>query len=429
MSDAVIRVENLSKRFLIGAAQSQHLNLGAAVQRSLAQALTRKRVAQHANSKSSEIFWALQEITFEVNRGDVFGVIGHNGAGKSTLLKILARITPPTSGRARIDGRLGSLLEVGTGFHPELTGRANIFLNGAVLGMKRNEIAKRFDQIVDFAEVEQFIDTPVKFYSSGMYMRLAFAVAAHLDTEILLIDEVLAVGDAAFQQKSLGKMNDIASNQGRTILFVSHALGAVKALCNRAILLDHGRITRWGTASEGVDHYLGSVETPLTQVDLPEDPAIRVQILSARIDPLPTSDGDTEILFHCTYRVKQELENLLLCVEVFNERNVSVYYSNNDYLEDNRKRRLGTHTVTLRIPTSMFSPGEYQVAFGFWEPGFDYAEHFPRERLRFRREEQPSRLTRHAVKWPSVIYSPFGWNYVEGKLDTSHNSELSEEYR
>src|SRR5579884_3598209 len=204
---------------------------------------------------SAEDFWALRDVSFEIKSGEVVGIIGRNGAGKSTLLKILSRITKPTEGQARIGGRSASLLEVGTGFHPELTGRENIFLNGAILGMTRAEINARFDEIVSFADVEKFLDTPVKHYSSGMYVRLAFAVAAHLNPEILIIDEVLAVGDAGFQRKCLGKMRD-AARIGRTVLFVSHNMGAIRSLCTEAIWLDRGRITDRGTPSQIIDSYL-----------------------------------------------------------------------------------------------------------------------------------------------------------------------------
>ncbi len=208
--------------------------------------------------QKSEEFWALKNISFEIQPGEVLGVIGKNGAGKSTLLKILSRITPPTTGEIKLRGRVGSLLEVGTGFHPELSGRENIFLNGAILGMSRKEIQKKFDDIVDFSGVEKFLDTPVKFFSSGMYVRLAFAVAAHLETDILLVDEVLAVGDAEFQKKCLGKMEEVTRKQGRTILFVSHNMGAIHSLCRRAVLLDQGKIEFDGPAPETVSHYLNT---------------------------------------------------------------------------------------------------------------------------------------------------------------------------
>ncbi len=208
--------------------------------------------------QKSEEFWALKDVSFEVRAGEVLGIIGRNGAGKSTLLKILSRITPPTTGEVKLRGRVGSLLEVGTGFHPELSGRENIFLNGAILGMTRKEIQKKFDEIVEFSGISKFLDTPVKFYSSGMYVRLAFAVAAHLETDILLVDEVLAVGDAEFQKKCLGKMEEVTQKQGRTILFVSHNMGAVQSLCHRAVLLDQGTIVYDGDAYESVNRYLNN---------------------------------------------------------------------------------------------------------------------------------------------------------------------------
>jgi lipopolysaccharide transport system ATP-binding protein len=212
-------------------------------------------VTQNSKLKTPNSFWALDNVSFEVKRGEVVGIIGRNGAGKSTLLKILSRITAPTKGEVEIHGRVGSLLEVGTGFHPELTGRENIYLNGAILGMKRAEIARKFDEIVAFAEVEKFIDTPVKRYSSGMYVRLAFAVAAHMETEVLLVDEVLAVGDAQFQKKCLGKMGDVAK-QGRTVLFVSHDMTAIRALCSRAVQLRNGQVIGFGSVESQVENYI-----------------------------------------------------------------------------------------------------------------------------------------------------------------------------
>jgi lipopolysaccharide transport system ATP-binding protein len=214
-----------------------------------------------AAADKSSTLWALRDVSFEIKRGETVGIIGRNGAGKSTLLKLLSRITYPTEGEIRLYGRIGSLLEVGTGFHPELTGRENIYLNGTILGMRRHEIDRRFDEIVAFAEIEKFLDTPVKRYSSGMYVRLAFAVAAHLDPEILVVDEVLAVGDAAFQKKCLGKMGEVARQEGRAVLFVSHNMVAITALCARGILLEQGRVTGDGPASAIVQQYLNSLET------------------------------------------------------------------------------------------------------------------------------------------------------------------------
>lgn len=261
MSDVAIRVEHLFKQFRLGSAAPYHRfseflqGLAAAPVR----AVTRKRRSVRTGPAEAEAaaptsFYALNDVSFEVKQGEVLGIIGRNGAGKSTLLKILSRITEPTAGRAEIHGRVGSLLEVGTGFHPELTGRENIFLNGAILGMTRSEVKAKFDEIVAFAETEKFLDTPVKRYSSGMYTRLAFAVAAHLEPEILVIDEVLAVGDAQFQKKCLGKMDDVAKS-GRTVLFVSHNMAAVRSLCQSAICLHDGVIVAEGSVHEVADRY------------------------------------------------------------------------------------------------------------------------------------------------------------------------------
>lgn len=244
MSDIAVRVENISKKYDIGNTSSGSL---------------RETIAglfsKNGQNKTDDEFWALKDISFEVKKGEAIGIIGKNGAGKSTLLKVLSRITEPTTGRIEIDGRVSSLLEVGTGFHPELTGRENVFLNGTILGMSRAEVKAKFDEIVDFSGVEKFLDTPVKRYSSGMKVRLAFAVAAHLEPEILIIDEVLAVGDAEFQKKCLGKMEDVAG-QGRTVLFVSHNMAAVKSLCIKGVLLKNGSIIKQGNVEDAIDYYL-----------------------------------------------------------------------------------------------------------------------------------------------------------------------------
>src|SRR6202166_2904387 len=261
MSDVVIRVEGLSKRYELGAKQAYGSprdtlrHAAGAPARRLRKAFTRGGNTGSSGNGGPPTIWALRDVSFEAKKGEVLGLIGRNGAGKSTLLKILSRITAPTEGRVGVNGRIRSLLEVGTGFHPELTGRENIYLNGAILGMKKAEIERRFDEIVAFAEVEKFIDTPVKRYSSGMYLRLAFAVAAHLVSEILLVDEVLAVGDAAFQKKCLGKMGEVA-HSGRTVLFVSHQPMAVRMLCSRAIELEGGHMVADGDAATVVEHHL-----------------------------------------------------------------------------------------------------------------------------------------------------------------------------
>ncbi len=257
MSEPIISVENLSKRYVLGRQRS-----GDGLRHALEGAMRNplgwlKRKNGERKAKSEEI-WALKDVSFEVKQGEVVGIVGRNGAGKSTLLKILSRITEPTEGRVRLRGRVASLLEVGTGFHQELTGRENIFLNGAILGMTKVEIRRRFDEIVAFSEIEKFLDTPVKRYSSGMYVRLAFAVAAHLEPEILLVDEVLAVGDLSFQKKCLGKMGEVARG-GRTVLFVSHNMGAVRTLCQRGILIEDGKIRADGDAESVVEAYFAGL--------------------------------------------------------------------------------------------------------------------------------------------------------------------------
>src|SRR6516164_7606219 len=264
MSDAIITVENLSKKYLVGHQSGNQSRsnytafrdvIGRQIRNVARKTVDVVRGRQVVQGDEVEEFWALKDVSFEVKQGEVLGIIGRNGAGKSTLLKILSRITEPTRGRVTLRGRVASLLEVGTGFHPELTGRENIYLNGAILGMSRGEIRGKFDEIVAFAEVEKFLDTPVKRYSSGMYVRLAFAVAAHLEPDIMIVDEVLAVGDAQFQSKCLGKMQDV-SHDGRTVLIVSHNMTMVRSLCSRAMVLFAGSIAYDGTVDEGIQRYL-----------------------------------------------------------------------------------------------------------------------------------------------------------------------------
>jgi lipopolysaccharide transport system ATP-binding protein len=255
MSDTIIKVEGIGKKYRVRHQRPERYSTLRDAIADKARNVFRSRPVDIEKQPAIEDFWALKDVSFEVKRGEVVGIIGRNGAGKSTLLKILSRITEPTTGRVEIDGRVASLLEVGTGFHPELTGRENIYLNGAIMGMSRAEIKRRFDEIVAFAEVEKFLDTPVKRYSSGMYVRLAFAVAAHLEPEILIVDEVLAVGDVEFQKKCLGKMKNVAASEGRTVLFVSHSMSAIQTLCKRAVYLNRGQVAGCGEASEQISRY------------------------------------------------------------------------------------------------------------------------------------------------------------------------------
>jgi lipopolysaccharide transport system ATP-binding protein len=272
LSKTVIFVNNLSKRYRLGLKEKQAKTLAGQIGnliKSPWQNLKRLRDMSRFGVEDESVFWALKDINFEVKEGEVLGIIGKNGAGKSTLLKILSQITEPTSGKIEIHGRVASLLEVGTGFHPELSGRENIYMNGTILGMTRREINTKLDEIIDFSGVEKFIDTPVKFYSSGMKVRLGFSVAAHLEPEILIIDEVLAVGDYEFQKKCLGKMDDISKSQGRTVLFVSHQMDAVRSLCTRSLLLKEGKIMYSGNTASIIDNYLGSYELSLERSFLP----------------------------------------------------------------------------------------------------------------------------------------------------------------
>jgi lipopolysaccharide transport system ATP-binding protein len=325
----IVTVENLSKRYRIGAVRAQYSTL----RESLAGAM-RAPFVRRTNAAETAL-WALKDVAFSVDEGQVVGIIGSNGAGKSTLLKILSRITEPTTGRVALRGRVGSLLEVGTGFHPELTGRDNIYLNGAILGMQRAEVQRKFDEIVAFAEVEKFIDTPVKFYSSGMYLRLAFAVAAHLEPEILIVDEVLAVGDVQFQKKCLGKIGEVAG-RGRTVLFVSHNMAAVLSLCSRALLLQRGQLIADGAADAVVSGYLKQASEALAEqvwddvAGAPGNESVRLH--QARLRGLGDTAA-TEINIRRPFEMEFAFWNLQpdaklnLTVQLYNEQGALVFAS------------------------------------------------------------------------------------------------------
>jgi len=297
LSNSVISVHDLSKRYRLGLKEKQAETLAGQIGnliKSPWQNLKRLREMSKFGVEDESVFWALKDINFEVKEGEVLGIIGKNGAGKSTLLKILSQITDPTSGKIEIHGRVASLLEVGTGFHPELSGRENIYMNGTILGMTRREIDSKLDEIIDFSGVEKFIDTPVKFYSSGMKVRLGFSVAAHLEPEILIIDEVLAVGDFEFQKKCLGKMEDVSKNQGRTVLFVSHQMDAIKSLCSNCLLLEKGRFADLGDTENIIEKYLGASSFLMARIFLPQrSPKF---ISYAKIDHLLLTKGKLKIL-------------------------------------------------------------------------------------------------------------------------------------
>lgn len=381
MSDIAIRVEGLGKKYRIGERQASYGSLRDSVAETFAKPFraARSLVTRNGNANVnltsdprtlSSDFWALKDVSFDVRRGEVVGIIGRNGAGKSTLLKILSRITEPTEGAADIYGRVGSLLEVGTGFHPELTGRENIFLNGSIIGMKREEIKKKFDEIVAFAEIEKFIDTPVKHYSSGMYVRLAFAVAAHLEPEILLIDEVLAVGDAAFQKKCLGKMGDVAK-EGLTVLFVSHNMQAIRQLCNRAILLEDGRLSINDESGPVIERYLHDVSEGSSLVEvtrkvnqLPADPAFRLH----SIDVVQAGHSRTELIsgesvkIVIEYDVLQVVSGFLVYFELRDSDDIFLFESfhNGDAL-DLPTVYPGRYISCATIPANFLAGRKYEL--------------------------------------------------------------------
>jgi lipopolysaccharide transport system ATP-binding protein len=327
MSDVIIRVEELGKRYSLRRQADQPYVALREIIAGMAKNLWRQNGgtpnSQPPPPPSCEPFWALRDVSFEVKQGDVLGIIGRNGAGKSTLLKILSRITEPTEGRVRIKGRVASLLEVGTGFHPELSGRENIFLNGAVLGMTRAEIKKKFDEIVAFAETEKFLDTPVKRYSSGMYVRLAFAVAAHLQPEILVIDEVLAVGDAAFQKKCLGKMREVSSG-GRTVLFVSHNMGAISSLCDQALVLAEGRLAFQGRPDAAIATYL---ESRAQMPTLQENKMLSRTLMLSRLDcspPTITQYSGLKLVLELKAEAPEVISDLIFEIYAVNGGRVAV---------------------------------------------------------------------------------------------------------
>jgi len=358
MSKPAIIVENLSKRYRIGLKEKANRTFGEALYDTVAAPFRRLKNLGHAQADGEDTFWALKDVSFEVQPGEVVGIIGRNGAGKSTLLKVLSRITEPTSGRAVIHGRVGSLLEVGTGFHPELTGRENIYLNGAILGMKRAEITRKFDEIVAFSEIEKFLDTPVKRYSSGMYVRLAFAVAAHLEPEILIVDEVLAVGDVEFQRKCLGKMKDVAGC-GRTVLFVSHQMNAVESLCTKALILSEGRVAASGLAGEVVRDYLQHNKGVTLKVVTKAVEFLGV-LNRHSLDSVAATDSFEVALGFRTG--PEELNAVRIDMELFNERRERVIHTRMKYTMRPPNMRPNSD-VKCRIifPPLHLSPGAYRA--------------------------------------------------------------------
>ncbi len=370
MAAPIIRVDSLSKLYRLGKKDERPRTLIESLGRfasSPVRNFRQLRSLTHFDDaeKASDVLWALRDISFEVAPGEVVGLIGRNGAGKSTLLKILSRIMPPTRGRVEIHGRLASLLEVGTGFHPELSGRDNIFLNGAILGMTRREIARKFDEIVAFAEIEKFIDTPVKRYSSGMYVRLAFAVAAHLEPEILVVDEVLAVGDAAFQQKCLGKMQSVSTSEGRTVLFVSHSMQAITTLCNRAVLLDGGRLVATGPAQEMAGRYLemldSAQETTVWKGDS-GDSSFRLKLARVVGSREGAFTTDEPIRLQLIGEVLKPILGLICAVEIYSGHRQLLAYTAHDDAQTPPPVAvpMGPFAWELTIPRDTLAAGSYE---------------------------------------------------------------------
>jgi lipopolysaccharide transport system ATP-binding protein len=424
MSEYVISAENLGKQYRIANVKKRRM-LRDVIAESSSQVINyiKDHGNQNPNSNSSkQLIWALKNVSFKIQAGESVGVIGSNGAGKSTLLKVLSRITTPTTGKVHIKGRVGSLLEVGTGFHSELTGRENVFLNGAILGMKRKEIERKFDEIVAFSEIKDYLDTPVKHYSSGMRMRLAFSVAAHLEPEILLIDEVLAVGDVAFQRKSINKMNDVVGD-GRTVLFVSHNMAAIRALCQKVIYIDKGIIQEIGNVDQVIQTYLDANEGRLSQPSTTLEEAITgTRVISANIfnsEKIPSTylAHNEPVYVRLVIQVSLPLSHTYINMKLYNQDAESLLVSY-DFEEDETRlqlRKIGRYTYDIQIPGNILPPGKYFL-------GFEISR-FKRNLDKRRRElfhqvdhispfeiyDNGSVLSKVSLPWKGVVHIPIHW--------------------
>lgn len=422
----IVEVHNLSKLYRLG-------SIGATSLRDTFERFTSKFRGLKAKSSSSSgaagtdprqgpeagTFWALKDVSFSATSGQVVAIVGRNGAGKSTLLKILSRITEPTSGRAVLRGRLASLLEVGTGFHPDLTGRENIYLNGAVLGMKRWEIAKKFDEIVAFSEVGAFLDTPVKRYSSGMFVRLAFAVAAHLEPEILFIDEVLAVGDAGFQRKCLGKMGEVATQHGRTVFFVSHNMGAIRNLCEHAILIEHGRVAMEGTPADVIRRYLSGASDDLDhggeanweesdEAPGNEDFAWRkIRLLNPAGQVTGVFEADQPITVEITYEIRQRMRGARIQIQLCTQEG-DVAFQSTDHHFQTEILEPGRHQSVCTIPGGLLNRRRYTLAAQCDIPGERYVMTMA-EYLSLDIGGAGNQASSFPEPWPGVICPKVEW--------------------
>jgi lipopolysaccharide transport system ATP-binding protein len=415
---AAIRIENISKKYIL-----RHQAGGRSRYVALRDVLAHKAKSLFQKNRpdaSREEFWALKDVSFEIKPGEVVGIIGRNGAGKSTLLKLLSRITKPTKGRIEIEGRVASLLEVGTGFHPELTGRENIFLNGAILGMHRVEIKKKFDEIVAFAEVEKFLDTPVKHYSSGMYTRLAFAVAAHLEPEILIVDEVLSVGDVQFQQKCIGKMQSVSEKEGRTVLFVSHNLQTVQQMCERVVLLKKGMVDYIGTPHVAINAYMNqSAEEHASAVDLANYPRSRerdgarllsVKFMDEQGQPASRVRWDMSLQAEVRFRIERPFSQLDISMAVTHAEGQRVF--SESYSDQMPKLRLGCgeYSVRLSIPLRFFKLESYFFVIGLFDEGRygDLVEGLPMPEV----VNENADIYKESHRW-GIVRIPVTWNPIE----------------
>lgn len=434
MAKPVIKVENLSKAYQIG-----QIGTGT-ISRDLERFWITKVMGKEdpflkigeTNDRSikgtSDIVWSLKDINFDINQGDAVGIIGKNGAGKSTLLKLLSRVTGPTTGSIKVKGRIASLLEVGTGFHPELTGRENIYLNGAILGMRKKEITRKLEEIIDFSGVERYVDTPVKRYSSGMYVRLAFAVAAHLESEILIVDEVLAVGDAEFQKKCLGKMQDISSGEGRTVLFVSHNMSAVSRLCNKGILIDNGRIGRTGDIDPVIEDYLkiaigGSAHVvwdDITKAPGTEFIKLReIKMLDHNQDIAGFFDITKNVTVAFTYEVLAEGQTFTHGFNLFNDQGIHILSSHHrDSPTLTVPPKKGVYSVSLQIPGNFLAEGNYEVAFAFMKYAPFQVLYHQRDLAGFSVIDEMRGDSVRGVytgKFPGVVRPDLAWSNLEIK--------------
>ncbi len=385
MADIAIRVENLGKVYRLGLQDSKSRTaLGALTRGLTAPVRNLRRLWRLTHFEPEEtgddVLWALRDVSFEVKKGEVMGVIGRNGAGKTTLLKILSRITDPTVGHVDLRGRVASLLEVGTGFHPELSGRDNIFLNGAILGMRKYEIARKFDEIVDFAGLEKFIDTPVKRYSSGMYVRLAFAVAAHLEPEILLVDEVLAVGDFEFQRKCIGKMEDVSVNEGRTVLFVSHNMAALHSFCQRGVVFDRGEVKFDGEMSRAIDFHLEAPSLGNSTIKLEGEAGfaceelefVKAGVRNDKGEERSALDASKCFSFFLEYRIKIQKSGLRIGFILKNQDGVVLCGATDFDYQEEEQREKGLYCSEVLFPSGILNSGDYTVTFGAdYPPYFD----------------------------------------------------------